>query len=176
MSDSSAKKPTKSRSAKTTPRSRPTKTDSGVLSGLSNTRPQRPSARRAAARKAAATTAAKETSHGASPAKPAQPGKAKPTSPPRKSPAPKRSRASQTAAARRAPTPKRATPIQPVAPRIPHQGFEAESEIEAGAAVHPPSSFDMAGSAVGLLGELAQSGVARSGRLLKGALSRLPKP
>jgi hypothetical protein len=168
MSDSNAKKPPKAKPAKTTVRARAAKSDSGVLAGLSSTRPQRPSPRRAAARKAAVESTVGDIPGGVSPAKPTRPAKAKPPRP-----------AKSTSKAKRdlpAPTPKRAARKRPTEPRVPRQGFEAESELDMGAAVHPPSGLDMAGSAVGLLGDLAQSGVARSGRLLRGALSRLPKP
>jgi hypothetical protein len=57
---------------------------------------------------------------------------------------------------------------------VPPQGFEGEDEIEQGTPVEPPSRPEVAGALAELVGELAQTGVARSGRLLRDALSRLP--
>ena len=59
-------------------------------------------------------------------------------------------------------------------PAIPRQGFEAESEIEPGVPVTPPSGPDLAVAVAELVGDLAQTGLARGGRLLKDALGRLP--
>lgn len=58
-------------------------------------------------------------------------------------------------------------------PRAPRQGFEAESDVEPGKAVQPPGGAELAASVVELIGELAQSGLASGGKLLKDALSRL---
>jgi hypothetical protein len=118
----------------------------GVLSNLPSTRPQRPSARRAAAKRAAAEpSAAKPTT-----AKPAKPLATKP----------ERRRA------------KRAT-LPPAEPPIPRQGFESEDAIEPGTPVQPPSRPELAASVAELLGELAQTGLATGGRLLRDALGRL---
>lgn len=59
-------------------------------------------------------------------------------------------------------------------PPVPPQGFEAESEIEPGVPVAPPSGSELAGAVVELVGELAQAGLTGGGRLLRDALSRLP--
>jgi hypothetical protein len=124
----------------------------GVLSNLPSTRPQRPSARRAAAKRA-----------GSAAAKPAT------------RPAAKRaagSAAKRAASVSTKPAPSRRS--QPVEPLVPPQGFETEGEITPGVPVDPPSGHELAASAVDLLGELAQAGLASGGRLLKDALARLP--
>ncbi|HEY3830433.1 MAG TPA: hypothetical protein VGL57_14665 [Solirubrobacteraceae bacterium] len=65
-------------------------------------------------------------------------------------------------------------PKPPPAPPVPPQGFETEDEIELGTPVHPPSRPEVAGALAELVGELAQTGIARGGRLLRDALGRLP--
>ncbi len=71
-------------------------------------------------------------------------------------------------------TPKKRPVVKAESPRAPRQGFEAESEIETGKAVAPPSGLELAASAVELLGELAQSGLRSGERLLRDALARRP--
>jgi hypothetical protein len=130
---------------------------------LPSTRPQRPSARRAAARHAAAahpdakggsqsaaTSSGGQAANGTAPASAAQNA---PTG-------------AKQAARRRAST--------VAEPPVPRQGFESESEIEPGVPVQPPSPPELAASVAELLGELAQSGLATGGRLLRDALGRLP--
>ena len=69
----------------------------------------------------------------------------------------------------RQPRPATASPL-----RAPKQGFEAESELEPGKTVAPPSGAELATSLVEAIGELAQSGLSSGGRMLKEAFSRLP--
>jgi hypothetical protein len=143
----------------------------GILSNLPSTRPQRPSARRAAAKRAAAKRA------DAAPA-------ARPTAEKPAAAAAKRAGASAEPTARRAaakrakPAPaKRRTALAAAPPReplVPPQGFEGEDEIEPGTPVQPPSRPEVAGALAELVGELAQTGLARGGRLVKEALGRLP--
>jgi hypothetical protein len=56
---------------------------------------------------------------------------------------------------------------------VPRQGFEAEEAIVPGRPVQPPSGAELATSVAELLGEIAQSGFATGGRLLRDALTRL---
>jgi hypothetical protein len=55
---------------------------------------------------------------------------------------------------------------------VPRQGFEIEAEIEPGRSLQPPSGTELATSVAELFGELAQTGLSASGRLLKDALAR----
>jgi hypothetical protein len=142
--------------------------EAGILASLPNSRPQRPSARRArqtdtrvAVASPSAATAKARPSKAPKPTKTPKPTTRKPRA--SKATVPKPSRAKRTTAGKS---------IQPPAPR---QGFEAGSEIEQGLTVGPPSGLEVAGSVVGLLGEVAQAGVSSGGRLLKGALSRLTR-
>ncbi len=149
-----------------------------MLSSLPSTRPQRPSARRAAARQSAA--ARTERASAPTPKR----GEAKPkrkTSPARTA----QPRSTPPRAERATTKPKRATRTQPkptakprvapkpVEPPVPRQGFESEETIEMGRPVQPPSSSELAASMVELVGELAQTGLSASGRLLRDALTRL---
>jgi len=56
---------------------------------------------------------------------------------------------------------------------VPRQGFEAEEAIEPGRSVQPPSGAELATSMLELAGELAQTGLAVGGRILRDALTRL---
>jgi hypothetical protein len=114
----------------------------GVLSSLPSTRPQRPSARRAATRQSAAAHAERAAAK-----------------PKRKTPPARTAK----------PRPK---PPKPAEPPVPRQGFEAEEAIEAGRSVQPPSGAELAASIVELVGELAQTGLSASGRVLRDALKR----
>jgi hypothetical protein len=58
-------------------------------------------------------------------------------------------------------------------PPVPPQGFESESEIEAGVAVQPPSGAELAASLAELLSDLAHGGLGAGGRLFKDAIERL---
>jgi hypothetical protein len=173
----------------------------GVLAGLPSTRPQRPSARRAAARRTADTAAAKraamtvgakkvDAKASATSGPHATPGpNAVPPTTPKPATTPTARRAGDAAGKRAKASPKRTkrspttarsskratTPSSvPSTPTIPAQGFEAESEIELGVSVHPPSGSELATSVVELVGELAQSGISAGGRLLKDTLARFP--
>jgi hypothetical protein len=157
--------------------------DPGVLGSLPNSRPQRPSARRAAARRTAARRA--ERAAEAEPARPQAP--TPPAGAPKKSragsrakPAAKAARAGSRAkpAAKAARAGSRAKPAAKAAPTIaeppvPPQGFESEEPIEPGRPVQPPSGPELAASAAELVVELAQAGLATGGRLLGDALKRL---
>ena len=140
-----------------------------VLSSLPHTRPQRPSARRATARGAKQARASVSSAAGSKKAVSAK------AAPKNRKTAPSVSTSQKSAAAPRAR--KRANKrllTSSVRVSAPKQGFETESEIEMGLAVEPPTRAEMITSAIGLAGELAQVGLSTSGRLLKGALSRLP--
>jgi hypothetical protein len=133
----------------------------GILSNLPSTRPQRPSARRAAAKRAAAKRPEPDSSKRREAAKRREP------TPTKRSEAAKRPEPTPTKRRRRAPKPSPEPPVPP-------QGFETEDEIELGTPVHPPSRPEVAGALAELVGELAQTGITRGGRLLRDALGRLP--
>jgi hypothetical protein len=134
-----------------------------ILGSLPNTRPQRASARRTAARGAAqARTAAAQAKPPAKAKKPAAKSKAARSG---ASPAAKQGRPTARPAARRA-----AAKAQLTAPR---QGFESDGDLASGSAVQPPSSTEIVASVVEVFGDLAQSGLAGGGRLVKDALTRL---
>jgi hypothetical protein len=137
----------------------PAPPEPGVMGSLPKTRPQRPSARRGAARSRAAAKAGAPMTDGGAPAKASR---ARATS---KTGAKPRRAKTKTAQATQTAEP----------PRAPRQGFEAESDVEPGKTVQPPGSAELAASVVELIGELAQSGLASGGKLLKDALSRLPR-
>jgi hypothetical protein len=139
----------------------------GVLSSLPSARPQRPSARRAAARRAKADTAK------AGPERAAKAGSGSGRG--RSGDAGRKARA-RTARSGRIPAARaQTTPVTPPqGSAIPRQGYEAESEIEPGVPVVPPSGPDLAVAVAELVGDLAQAGLTRGGRLLKDALGRLP--
>lgn len=171
-----AANPRRPRSGRGRPAKRPASDASAgersILSNLPSTRPQRPSARRDAAKRAAAKQArsapnkrpaAKDA--GLIPSKRPATKDAGPI--PSKRPATKD--AGHPSIKRR-----RGAPKPPLAPPVPPQGFETEDEIEPGAPVQPPSRPEVAGALAELVGELAQTGIARSGRLLRDALGRLP--
>jgi hypothetical protein len=61
-------------------------------------------------------------------------------------------------------------------PPTPKQGYEPEEEVELGATVHPPSGFELVESVADIVSELAGTGLAASGRLLKDAFSLLRRP
>lgn len=107
---------------------------------------------RAAAGAARATeqTATKQTRSRSAGTKATAPAKAK--------------RPSSTQAKRRG----REKPAQEPTPR---QGYEADSDLT-GTPVSPPSGAEVVGALAELAGELAHTGIAAGGRLLRGALSR----
>ena len=123
--------------------------DGGILAALPRTRPQRASPRRAATR-AGKPTASKESV--------ARPAVKRPVATKRKSAKPI------------------AKPAEPPGGRAPKQGYEPEEEVELGATVNPPSGVELVESVVDIVGELANSGLAAGGRLLKDAFSLLRRP
>ncbi|MGC2374402.1 MAG: hypothetical protein WA484_11065, partial [Solirubrobacteraceae bacterium] len=80
---------------------------------------------------------------------------------------------SKKPAARRKPIAKPAKLAEPPAPK---QGYEPEEEVELGATVNPPSGAEVVESVADIVGELASSGLAAGGRLLKDAFSLLRRP
>lgn len=157
-----------------------------VLAELPRTRPQRASRRREAARaegskppetpkKPAAAAPKRATKRsGDKDAKPASnrtAQKQKPKAPAAKSATSKR-RAKTPAgagAASRSRTDARSSAAK--AEPVPLQGFEPEEQI-AGTPVTPPTGPELIGSLAELAGELAHTGIAAGGRLLKGIFSR----
>ncbi|HST55691.1 MAG TPA: hypothetical protein VLJ42_07335 [Solirubrobacteraceae bacterium] len=128
----------------------------GILGNLPSTRPQRLSARRSAA-------------------KPKTVAKRKPAV--KRSSVEGSSKSDGAARARRAPARHHVSRADTTrAEPAPRQGFEVETDLELGVAVQPPSGPEVIASALGLAGELAQSGLFGGARMLKSALSRLPRP
>ena len=144
--------------------------DGGVLAALPRTRPQRASARRAAARQRAGD-AKSETAVKTTPAKVKTKTKAKAvkpkTAPAKVKPSSPKTKAKPTA-------PKK--PLEPPGGRAPNQGYEPEEEIELGKTVNPPSGVELVESVADIFGELANSGLAAGGRILKDAFSLLRRP
>jgi hypothetical protein len=64
-------------------------------------------------------------------------------------------------------------PPKPTEPPAPKQGYEPEEEFELGTTVDPPSGTELAESLADIVSELASSGLAAGGRLLKDAFSVL---
>ncbi|HEY5261890.1 MAG TPA: hypothetical protein VIJ33_07230 [Solirubrobacteraceae bacterium] len=62
---------------------------------------------------------------------------------------------------------------KPPEPPAPKQGYEPEEEVEMGATVHPPNGVELVESVVDIMGEIAGTGLAAGGRLLKDAFSLL---
>jgi hypothetical protein len=120
--------------------------DGGILAALPRTRPQRTSPRRAATRAGKPTASKKSVAR----------------------PVVKRPVATKRGSAK---------PIaKPAEPPVPSQGYEPEEEVELGATVNPPSGPELVESVVDIVGELANSGLAAGGRLLKDAFSLLRRP
>jgi hypothetical protein len=69
--------------------------------------------------------------------------------------------------------PARTKHSEPPGGRAPRQGYEPEEEVELGATVNPPSGAELVESVADIVGELANSGLAAGGRLLKDAFSLL---
>ncbi len=57
----------------------------------------------------------------------------------------------------------------------PRQGFEADGAGASGP-VQPPGAGELVASAAEMVGDLAKAGLSASERLLRDALSRLPRP
>jgi hypothetical protein len=120
--------------------------EGGILAALPRTRPQRASPRRAATRADTPTKTKKPTGTRAT-----------------RKPATTRKRTAKPVA-------------KPAEPPVPKQGYEPEEEIELGATVNPPSGAELVESVADIVGELANSGLAAGGRLLKDAFSLLRRP
>lgn len=155
--------------------------ETGVLSQLPRTRPQRSSPRRAAARRAGQTDA--PTAKTEAPAKPKTPAARKPAA---RAPAPTRVPRGSTgrgpqAGAGAAPKKTRAqagarrrtSAKVPPAP-VPRQGFESESDRARGP-VRPPGGAELLTSAAEIVGELTKAGFSAGERLMRDALSLLPR-
>jgi hypothetical protein len=147
-----------------------------VLANLPSTRPQRPSTRRTAARQAAKARTEQPAGNGTKPVagsphseQAAKAGAGQSTNAGAGRGA--KGRTKPTGKTSREPTTRRLRLDEPPAPP---QGFDAEGGIEPGVSVQPPNGVELATSAVELVGDLAQSGLAGGGRLLKSALARLP--
>jgi|HubBroStandDraft_3_1064219.scaffolds.fasta_scaffold06021_4 hypothetical protein len=169
-------------------RGQPPVLEGGVLAGLPRTRPQRTSARRAAQRskagKPATSAPPKKTVASAAEGK-ASPVKAVKASAPRTRPGragtkpalPAKARASATSAkGKAASSGKTASSGKPTQPPAPRQGYEPEEEVELGNTVSPPSGVELVESVADIVGELANSGLAAGGRILKDAFSLLRRP
>lgn len=144
--------------------------EGGVLAALPRARPQRASARRTAARTATPTNAKKTT--GTRVAK--KTAAAKQTATAKKPAAAKQTAtAKQPAATRKRAAKPIAKPAEPPGGRAPNQGYEPEEEVEVGKTVNPPSGVELVESVADIVGELANSGIAAGGKLLKDALSLL---
>ncbi len=120
--------------------------EGGILAALPRSRPQRASPRRAAARAG----------------KPTKTKKLADTRATKKPDATKKQAAKPIA--------------KPAAPPVPRQGYEPEDEVELGTSVNPPSGAELVESMADIVGELANSGLAAGGRLLKDAFSLLRRP
>ncbi len=151
--------------------------EGGVLAALPRARPQRASPRRAAARGAAGQTAART----AEPAtKPRTTQTAQATTKATAKPATvKKAARARAASPKTKPTPPSKRPAKPAEPpggRAPKQGYEPEEEVELGKTVNPPSGLELVESVADIMGELANSGLAAGGKLLKDAFSLLRRP
>jgi len=140
----------------------------GILSNLPSTRPQRPSARRAAAKRATARLG--EDGPLVTKRSSSEPTRGKPTPSEPAGGGLSDSGSAGGVTTKRTTRPRRTSHE----PAIPRQGFETEDEIEQGMPVEPPSRPELAGAVAELLGELAQTGIARGGRIFKEAFGRLP--
>lgn len=65
---------------------------------------------------------------------------------------------------------------KPAEPPAPKQGYEPEEEVELGKTVNPPNGVELVESVADIFGELASSGLAAGGRILKDAFSLLRRP
>lgn len=140
-----------------------------VLRNLPRTRPQRPSARRVHASDGSSSPRSEPPAVGATPA-PA-PARARPPAKPAPRAKPQRATAKAARAAQPRTTAKPATAARkPAATRSgAPQGFESDAH----SALDPPGVADVVDSALGAAGDLVQSGLDLSGRVVRGALSKL---
>jgi hypothetical protein len=173
----------------------------GVLANLPHTRPQRSSPRRAAARKATAAadpaaSTPSNTDEGAPESRPRGTARtARAASEQRTAKRPDGTRAgslAQAPSARQAAetpnagttgkpakgprtAPKRAP--SPTSDQMPRQGFESEMDRDrASGPVQPPGGAELVASAAEIIGELAKAGLSTGERLLRDALTHLPRP
>lgn len=65
---------------------------------------------------------------------------------------------------------------KPAEPLAPKQGYEPEEEFELGNTVDPPSGVEVVESVADIVGELANSGLAAGGRILKDAFALFRRP
>jgi hypothetical protein len=65
---------------------------------------------------------------------------------------------------------------KPAEPPAPKQGYEPEEEFELGNTVDPPSGVEVVESVADIVGELANSGLAAGGRILKDAFALFRRP
>ncbi len=128
--------------------------EGGILAALPRSRPQRTSPHRAAARTGKPTLTKTKTKT--------------------KTKRPVGARAVKKPAATTRPAAK--PNVKPAEQRAPKQGYEPEEEVELGATVHPPGSVELVESVADIVGELAGTGLAAGGRLLKDAFSLLRRP
>jgi hypothetical protein len=137
--------------------------EGGILAALPRSRPQRASPRRAAARSKASKAKTVASAH--------KPTTARVKS--AKAPAP-RAHVGQAETRPTRTTPKaKLPPTKPPEPPAPKQGYEPEEEVELGTTVNPPSGAELVESVGEIVGEIATSGLAAGGRLLKDAFSLL---
>ena len=155
--------------------------ETGVLSQLPRTRPQRSSPRRDAARRAAQPGSRAKPASKTRPkpaAKAPAAAAAKPA--PRAAKAPAKAKRAPSSRGVRATTPSHATPkrirtaAQPVATPVPRQGFESESDRARGP-VRPPGGTELLTSAVEIVGELTKAGLSTGERLVRDVFSLLPR-
>jgi hypothetical protein len=156
--------------------------NAGILSALPRARPQRASPRRASTRSKA--DKAPRTAHSKESKAPtvATAGKPKTTRATSAEVASTKAAApgvrvgqAKTKSTPRAPKTKLA-PTRQAEPPAPRQGYEPEEEVELGTTVNPPSSVELVESVADIAVELANSGLAAGGRLLKDAFSLLRRP
>jgi hypothetical protein len=151
--------------------------EQGVLSQLPHTRPQRSSPRRAASRRAGQAGGRLASSGAAEPSPKARSAAASPsTAKSAAKPAKARASATRGAAAQPRKAPPRAQarrrpPSAPPPPPVPRQGFESDSDRAHGP-VTPPGGAELLTSAVEIVGELAQAGLATGERLIRSLLPR----
>jgi hypothetical protein len=144
--------------------------EGGILAALPRARPQRASPRRAAARSKASKAKTVASAHKPTTAR-VKSAKARVKS--AKAPAP-RAHVGQAKTRPTRTTPKaKLPPTKPPEPPAPKQGYEPEEEVELGTTVNPPSGAELVESVGEIVGEIANSGLAAGGRLLKDAFSLL---
>lgn len=177
--------------------------EGGVLAALPRARPQRGSPRRDAARakagkrdtvaspdqlKTTRTKSTKQSTQSAAPNARVGQAKAKTASSPAKSrvtPTPAKTPtttlaetpfSTRKAKASSVKAKAKSASAKPAEPPAPKQGYEPEEEFELGNTVDPPSGVEVVESVADIVGELANSGLAAGGRILKDAFALLRRP